>query len=86
MTIKEYLIVAAAIGFMALAVWADAEKNRQWKEFARDHECRKIEEISGATSIGYGIASNGQGGMITTYTPGKTGWACNDGVTYWREE
>ncbi|QLG93740.1 hypothetical protein HZF02_18060 [Pseudomonas yamanorum] len=20
----------------------------------------------------------------TTYSPGKVGWSCNDGVTYWR--
>ncbi|SFP92881.1 hypothetical protein SAMN03159489_02210 [Pseudomonas sp. NFPP07] len=86
MIAKEYLIIAAGIGLMAVAAWAAIEENRQWKAFAQAHECKKIEEISGTTSTGYGFTSSGQGAMVTTYTPGKTGWACNDGVTYWREE
>lgn len=82
----------ALIVFMAalipLWVWALIEENRQWEAFSAAHECKVVGHMSGSTQpgIGFGVTANGQTGtMITTTSiPSKTGWLCNDGVTYWR--
>jgi hypothetical protein len=47
-----------------------------------------VGRMSGSTQtgVGYGVTANGQFGTVvtTTSTPSKTGYLCNDGVTYWR--
>jgi hypothetical protein len=67
----------------------DADDNEKWETFKRTHSCKVIVRISGDTQlgIGYGIAVNGQQMVIVltpNTTPDKTGWICDDGVTYWR--
>jgi len=37
----------------------------------------------GHVSTGYVSTGNG-GDVVTTVSPDKTGWECNEGVTYWR--
>lgn len=84
MTFGECCAIGAFVLAISLAGYLIVKDGERWQEFRETHECRIVGEMSGSTSIGYGIATNGQGGMVSTYTPGKTGWACNDGVTYWR--
>ena len=84
MSLGEYSTIAAAALVLVLVGYFAVKDSEQWDQFRQDHECKKVGEISGTTSTGYGITTSGQGGMVTTYTPGKTGWTCNDGVTYWR--
>jgi len=55
-----------------------------WNNFVEIHSCVIIGEVSGSSSFGYGITYNGKFGTVSTYTPGKTGYSCDDGVTYWR--
>jgi hypothetical protein len=83
-TFGEFCAIGAFVLAIVLAGYLAVKDGERWQEFSETHECKKVGETSGSTSIGYGIAANGQGGMVSTYTPGKTGWACNDGVTYWR--
>lgn len=81
-------IALAAITMIAVGVAGALEEEKQWKQFAADHDCVKAGEMKGSvsTGVGYGMTSNGTMGTIVTTTvqPGKTGWRCNDGVTYWR--
>lgn len=84
MTFGECCAIGAFVLAIVLAGYLAVKDGERWQEFSETHDCKKVGETSGSTSIGYGIAANGQGGMVSTYTPGKTGWACNDGVTYWR--
>jgi hypothetical protein len=77
-----------AIAMIALGVVGALEEEKQWKQFAADHDCVKVEQIRGnvLTGLGYGITTNGTMGAVVTTTvePDKIGWHCNDGVTYWR--
>ena len=82
------LITSGVIALVALCVVGALEEEKQWKQFAADHDCVKVGEMKGSvsTGIGYGMTANGQmGTVVTTITEsGKIGWRCNDGVTYWR--
>lgn len=80
----ESCATAGFFALLALLGCLAVEDAKQWQEFVRAHDCKKVGEISGSTSTGYGITATGQAGMVSTYTPGKTGYSCNDGVTYWR--
>ena len=78
----------AAIAMIAFGVAGAIEKEKQWQRFAADHDCVKVEQIRGnvSTGVGYGMTTNGEMATVVTTTvePDKTGWRCNDGVTYWR--
>jgi len=71
-----------------LLIWAKVEESRQWETFSAAHECKVVGQMSGSAQpgLGFGVAANGQVGTVITTTsiPSKTGYLCNDGVTYWR--
>ena len=71
-----------------LSIWGVVEEGRQWETFSVAHECKVVGQMSGSTQsgVGFGAAANGQVGTVITTTsiPSKTGYLCNDGVTYWR--
>ena len=70
--------------FFALIIWVAIAETNAWNEFSAKNHCKVVGQSSGSYSTGFGTGFNGQGGMVTTYTPGKTGYSCDDGVTYWR--
>lgn len=63
-------------------------ESQNWEIFAEEHECQVIGQITGSinTGTGIGVTTTGDIGTVitTSYTPAKTGYLCNDGVTYWR--
>jgi len=63
--------------------YAAIEENKQWEAFKIAHDCRVVGKQKGHVSTGYVSTGNG-GGVVTTVSPDKTGWECNEGVTYWR--
>lgn len=69
------------VAFLAALAISD---EMEWRAFSKAHNCVKVGEMSGSTSTGFGFTANGQSGVVTTYVAGKTGYACDDGVTYWR--
>jgi hypothetical protein len=88
----EEWVMGGAVAFIGLltALYivvfiADAQ---EWTQFKIDHHCVEVGEMSGSvtavptTSVG----SNGSVsfGVGTAYTPGKTGYHCDDDKTYWR--
>lgn len=77
--------VALLLGVM---IWAAVVEENQWQAFKATHDCKVVGKTTSTTSTGFQtvIGPNGQVGMgpVTTVTPSKTGWLCNDGVTYWR--
>lgn len=64
-----------------VAVWQGGE---EWKQFKEDHHCKVIGKMDGDVVVGFGTSSSGS--MVTTVstTDDKTGWLCDDGITYWK--
>lgn len=64
------------------------ENNKGWEEFKVKHNCKLIEKVSGSSSTGYGYGMTTSGkmvyGLITTSTPSKECWICDDSIKYWR--
>lgn len=56
----------------------------EWNRFAAQHDCKVIGKTSSSSSVGVGAGSNGGVSVVPIITPGKTGYACNDGKQYWR--
>jgi hypothetical protein len=85
-SILALLILMVAL--IPLGIWAAVEEQKEWETFSAAHECKVVGRMSGSTQtgVGYGVTANGQFGTVvtTTSTPSKTGYLCNDGVTYWR--
>lgn len=81
-------LVLAIVGLAWLAIAAAIAEEEQWQAFSAEHDCVKVGHVAGDThtGVGYGMTANGQFGTIvtTSTTPDKTGWKCDDGVTYWR--
>lgn len=79
------IFAAMLIPVTAYSVWIE---NARWRAFLEAHACKLVGKMSGGaqTGFGVGVTANGQvGTVITTInTPSKTGWLCDDGVTYWR--
>lgn len=85
----RFLLVAAVLlGLVGLLVWAVIREDRQWEEFKAAHNCKKVSFVKGQpqAGYGYGTTTNGQAGqgVIITQQPDRTGWLCDDGVTYYR--
>ncbi|MBS7697837.1 MULTISPECIES: hypothetical protein [unclassified Chelatococcus] len=68
-------------GFLALAVWQDQQN---WERFAIAHNCKVVGKATPSAGFGYGVATDGSLNFQTITIPGKTGFLCDDGVTYWR--
>lgn len=86
-TPSRLILAGIALLFVVLLAYAVYD-TLQWNAFATAHHCKVVQQIAPSTSTGYGygIQSNGQSGygVITVTQPGKTGYACDDGVVYWR--
>lgn len=81
-------LIIFVFALILLAIRGSIVEQREWEVFASAHECKIVGRMRGdtQTGIGVGITPNGQMGTVvtTSSTPDKTGYACNDGVTYWR--
>jgi len=78
------IVVASLLFALAAASAALIQEEKEWEKFSADHKCKVVEKIEGTTSTGVGLMPDGKIAAITTTTPKKTGYACNDGVTYYR--
>lgn len=81
-------VLLVLVAMIPLAIYDARNEAKEWAAFAKAHDCKVVGRISGDTTTGFGVGvmPNGQVGtvMTTSTTPSKTGYACNDGVTYWR--
>jgi hypothetical protein len=77
-------IFATIIAVIALAVWACVADARAWREFARTHDCKVTARVRGDTFNTFGVSPNGRVTVGVGSTPDKTGYTCNDGITYYR--
>jgi hypothetical protein len=73
-------IFVGAIGLLVVGVWALVVDVRDWEAFKASHECRIVGKMHGEMINTFDTKGN----IGIGFTSGKTGWSCNDGVTYWR--
>lgn len=82
-------LLFALIWLIVYAIKEDAKAQAAWEVFKRDHVCKLVEHRDGTSHTNTGFALSGKGELIpvftTTSTPAQEAWACNDGVTYWRD-
>lgn len=78
----EGLLVVIIVAIIGLCAWAAIHDTNEWKQFSIAHHCRVVGQMDGSTAVGPSIG--GKGGVSVVYVPGKTGWLCDDGITYWR--
>lgn len=76
----EKLVVAVMVLVLIALVAALVQDNQNWQKFKVEHNCKVVGKTAGTWSTG--ISSSGS--VVSVSTPGQTGWACDDGVTYWR--
>lgn len=77
-------IIAAMVACLAVAIAASINEEREWSAFAKAQSCVVVGKATGDTFTTIGIGSNGQPVVGVGSTAAKTGYKCNDGVTYWR--
>ena len=79
-------LIGAIIIVGLLLVFFGIKGSNEWKVFAKEHNCKIVGRIAGSTQTGVGPVMGNSGGIavIITPVPGKTGYLCDDGVTYWR--
>lgn len=75
--------IPALFVLMVFLIVVDAN---QWEEFRTKHNCKKVGHMRGDVFTTVGPSIGGQGGVAIGVgsTPDKTGWLCDDGMTYWR--
>lgn len=80
------IAVALTIIFIgiAIAIAIAIDTNSRWRQFATEHHCREIGEMSGSATMGVGIGTNGSVSVVPVIEPSKTGYVCDDGRQYWR--
>lgn len=74
-------LILAGTALLIFAVMRDA---RQWEEFRAAHACKVVAHINGDVFNTVGVSGNGQVSVGIGSTPNKTGWLCDDGITYFR--
>lgn len=76
--------VAALAIFVYWAIGWDRREHAEWETFLKRHNCVKIGEVQPAPVVGVGLSPSGQPVTVISVVPGRAGWKCDDGVTYWR--
>jgi len=74
-------ITAAVVG---LAIALVVHDQREWDRFATAHHCKVVGHMDGSVAPSFGVSASGNATVGTVVIPDKTGYACDDGVTYWR--
>ncbi len=90
-TFIEFMIILAILGILVVLGFSLREsirENERWNTFRVEHRCKIVGQMDGSTSTGVAPVIGGKGGVgvVVVSTPGKTGWQCDDGVTYWRKK
>lgn len=83
-----FVFIAALMAVIVLLIVAvsmeEAKERKKWEAFRVEHSCKIVGRMQGHTSTGIAAGSNGGTAVVSTSEPGKIGWLCDDGVTYWR--
>jgi len=82
------LLVALSVTvvlFVVVAVVMSSRETETWEAFKVEHACRVVGKTSRSTGVTVNpSAPSGTNPVSVVVISGKTGWLCDDGVTYWR--
>ncbi|ENF8039183.1 hypothetical protein ABR165_003168 [Klebsiella pneumoniae] len=78
-------LLCGVMSVLVVLVLASDQKEQDWRDFAAEH-CKVIEKREGATTTGVGVSLKGQAGVFIGGEPDQTGYLCDDGITYWKNE
>lgn len=78
-------LLGGVISVLVVLVLASDHKEQEWRDWATEH-CKVIEKREGATTTGVGVSLKGQAGVFIGGEPDQTGYLCDDGITYWKNE
>lgn len=79
------LLVIAVAGVLLGLLSRDEQ--REWDEFAKQHDCKIVARKQEMTSTGFGPVVGGKDvgvAFVVNTTPAQTAYLCDDGVIYWR--
>lgn len=84
----RFVLVVAGLTFIGLFIllgWVAIEEEKRWRVFAEQHSCKVVgkKESQSLTTVTF---TDGKTGVGSTYIPPQVGYACDDGVTYWRNQ
>lgn len=81
----KFLGILAALAALVVAlIFVAVENDRQWQAFKAEHNCKAVAHIKGDVFNTVGVGVNGKMVVGVGTTPSKTGWKCDDGMTYFR--
>ena len=79
-TLIEKVIVFTIILIVIAIVTGGINDSKEWQIFVTEHNCKVVSKEVGKSVV----TTNYNGSTGTAYIAGKTGWLCDDGVTYYR--
>ncbi|EJD3148832.1 hypothetical protein M1V18_004405 [Salmonella enterica] len=83
------LLLSICVGGVFAYILTSANEKAEWKEWASEH-CTIVEKREGSTSLGTGVGIGLNGkvgvGLFSSSEPDQTGYKCDDGVTYWKND
>jgi hypothetical protein len=81
-------VVAAVVAVLAATMVVAQREQEQWAHFSAAHQCKVVGKMTGSviSTISTTIGAKGQvlPTVGTAVEPDKTGYLCDDGITYWR--
>lgn len=79
-----WLGIAAVVALIPVLIYAGIQDDRHWQTFRAEHHCKIVAHINGDVFNTFGVSAKGTAVVGVAATPDKTGWKCDDGVTYYR--
>ncbi len=78
-------IVSVLLFSLFMLAHSSRRERMEWDVFRVAHRCKAVAKIPGEFMPIYGGGSTGMTLAAVTSTSAKTGWLCDDGVTYYKE-
>lgn len=80
-----WALTLTALGLIATGFVMAVLENGEWETFKVDHHCKVVAKIPGEVIATFGAdPGNGMPTVGVATTSSRTGWLCDDGITYYR--
>jgi hypothetical protein len=79
-----FVTVAIMCAIVGGIIYLAIEEAKQWEAFKIAHHCKITAHIDSEIFTTVGPSSNGGVAVGVGSTSAKTGWLCDDGITYFK--